>query len=573
MENKIARQIRTSNMVIYSDYEYSLQNQKYFETSEEKKSFIDSLTKIYNSKELSYIRVEDRVGNVQLDIPYEKALEGKYIKFKNMNENKDYYAQVTLVEYISSKIGDKGKDVSKIFFTTDWINTLDLNVGQTINVNTVNSVIEREHVMRIENAKGICSYVDTGTDLTVNHKSLIFDDYYVCIQSTVSLTGEYGDADAPKVTAARGQTFDKLPSAQTSYIINLKKFSGLLRELKDYPWIVKNFTNITLLPIDMISDSELEEEKAHKNLYMLKDGGESTNLKFKDISFTTEELRENFGLATDGSEDDLLRYPHSYIEIVDYSGGYMLVDPSFLPKSGMTVNGITTLGSLNQLEIYIEEYKNKWHDGDLLNGEFLGTSLTLSNFPILPVQIDNYQLALASNANSRKVANEAIYFGAATGAISAIGQGMTGNLMGAATGAVGTASNLYFQTQQQLAAYEDKRITPVSLTSQSTNYGNLIANRMFGIHVRFKQNQENALKRVKGDFCWFGFPTKRIGRVETPNKMTVVDFIKTSTINFNGKYVPKMAIEPLEELFTAGVHFWHKETTTDIFKNVRRTEG
>lgn len=553
------RRIRTTLISVYGEYPYDLQNQRYFVTTAEKRSYMATFKKIYENTSVNYIRDD----SVKLSITYDDALMAKYLQYKNDRENRTYYAKVTRVEYVDI-------NTTRIYFAIDWINTLDLNVGDVLTDNTANSVIDREHVRQIEEAKGLYSNVDSGTDLTVHHKSLIFEDYYVFIQSTVSLNGKYGDADAPEIVAAPGQVFDNLPSAQTAYIINLSKFQGLLDDLKAYPWIVKNFTNITLLPAEMINKTELQKESAHDNLYSLKDQGQSTNVRFKDISFTMDELRQRFGLASDGSEDELLRYPHSYIEIVDYSGGYMLVDPAFLPKNGMNVNGITSLGSINELDIYVEEYKNKWHDGDLLNGDFLGTSLSLSSFPLLPIQIDNYQLALASSANSRRVANEAIYFSAATGAISAAGQGLSGNLLGAASGTVNTLSNFYFSTQQQLASYEDKRITPVSLTNQSTNYGNLIANTMFGIHVRFKQNQESALQRVKGDFCYFGFPTKRIGRIQRPDKMSIVDFVKTSTLNFSGKSVPKQAVDTLEQLFSAGVHFWHAEPTSDIYQNKRK---
>ena len=233
-------------------------------------------------------------------------------------------------------------------------------------------------------------------------------DYTILVASTISLDGDYGDVEHPKLTSAKGSEMENLPNGCELYEFNsLGHLRAFLDAMADKPWVTQGIISITAFPRSArygltTTDKNLGDAMSVREI----NGGTLKTPKTPMKGNWRETI--SFG-ARYGKLQKFFTYPYMVLELTTYSGTPLILKPECWLDNDATIVEVPHFAPPNpRLAFYPFRYNASfstgseedeygvWNDG----GEFLDMQTAIMNFPSFSVVNNGYMQFLASNANS-----------------------------------------------------------------------------------------------------------------------------------------------------------------------------
>lgn len=450
----------------------------------------------YNSQ-FSFIR---DTGKIQASFNYSDALKCNYVAFQNPDyDNKYFFGWIDSIEYVN-------ENTVTINYTLDYWTTW----SSRFNFNPV--LVEREHVNVDTVGEHILPEpVTAGTAQAQNTVLKRFSNYDIVVNSANDTA-----ADADPITAVGNYI-----NTAYSYCFT----SAQLAEAKN--WIAHEnptgrLINCILYPTEFTGKNN---------------AGLAASVATERITIPTPTALNGYTPVN----NKLFTYPYSYLLIDNCSNQALLRYENFSNFNSISciIKGFANpIGEITCLpENYELINENPYH------------SITIRDFPQLPMALDTYMAWVAQKSNS-----------AAMQSLSSVGTGaimgaMTGGIYGAAIGALGgmiagTASYALQEGQAADAADSIKGGNSSGIIDAATG------NKGF----YFKQmalKYDNAVS-IDNFFSMFGY---NVSCVKTPNitGRTYWNYVK---INGNGGYgeMPEAARNKINTILNNGVTIWHSHS-------------
>ena len=552
------------------------QNTIHFGSSVERDAFFlegGHYDTLETSQPFNYIR--DR-SSLTVDIDYHEFAGVNYCTFlSDFEPHTRFYAYVTEYEYLND-------GATRVNLLIDGIMTF--TQGSVLQ-NMKNLTIQRQHLPRYEyenrlwQLKNNGDIIKTSSKQYVEEKELIFDELVILIQSSADLRGDFGTEDDPKIKTSEGITFDKISSPLELYVVEQKDFKDFMEALHPFPWIAQNISSMSLMPKAFIKNkyegTATKPDFDFNELNVLRDGAQSNNAtmnnELNDFSYSIDELCDVFGLDKD-QDQHLLRSEYTTTEVYTFNGQQLLLDNGLLnPRVGLQFNMSQVIGFHNEVHFYVRGYQtDKGMPADIgfKYGTFLNNSISFDQFDDVPMLVDNYNLALANNANQRELAEsqqptnrvENVMDSSASlkdrfmDAGSLIGDVASGNIFGK----FNDEHNFY---KQQQAEFADLALATPTVTNQGHGNSLQIANDFFGLHLKFSAPTEHELDELRKYYKLFGYEVNENGsQLNNLHSMTICNYVQ-----FKGSWTIDNAdvaiIEMMKAQFENGVRLWHNNDT------------
>lgn len=451
------------------------------------------------------------------------------------------------------------------------------------------STIARQHPASPAEIKDNLKFLTSNDDL-LSSTSNIFDikqwginffdeGTYVIFTSTADLNADPGDKDKPNLNTSKGQTYDNITSPQNLYITSEDNYNDLMAALSDKPWISRNITMNTKVPAKFIDSNDLEDapNKYGPWLKKFKNGATSAD-KFNLLEISLDDIRATLNLDLLGTEDYMLRYPYTYLEINNNQG--QSFDIKFedldLSQNKVTLDSKTMFGYDNQISIFPRMYASDGENdlNDFVRGTGLGLSINWKTWDSIATLIDNFKMTEAASAYTRNLAQSRTLGGRLKDITSrdaslqdkfsdamdlgGVAAGLVGGgSLGSKLLGVGSRINDDHMKMQDInAQLENAKISAPTITNQNYNNTFTTANNIFGIQVKLKRINIRQFMNIRLYHKLFGFDYHTYDTLNDFN-MTVVNYVKSSADHLIPgpdilpQWVPSLAIR-----FDAGIKFW-----------------
>lgn len=554
------------------------QNTIHFKSNAERDAFFlegghySELTTV-SEREFNFVR--DR-STVILPVSYDSMRGVNYCTFKSEMEGTRYYAYVLNYEYLND-------NAVRVYLLVDGIMTY--TQGATLEQLT-NLSVQRQHLTKSKYNSMIWELKNNDDILKSHTKSyfktdkVLFDDLLVLISSAVSLTGDFGNVDNPKMRTSAGRQFDKITSPLDLYACDIDDFNNLMRALSDYPWISQNIRSMSLIPKIFMENNLTKMSFTDKDslkgvTYLYRVSGATTSKqsilsKLKAVSYSMEETMRLFGLDPE-QDKHLLRNEYTTTELYNYSGDALFIDNGMLnPDRGLSYWADIVSGHHNELKVYVEQYRSEQNTGSNKGGSYLNDSLTFNQFDDVPMLIDTYTLALAKTANQRELAESKLLSNRVENVMDSSAS-LKDRFMDAAslvsnvsvTGLFGKFTDEHEYYRQQKAEQADMALDPSSITNQTTGNSFNIANDNFGIHIKYSKPSKSEMDKIRKYYKLFGFQVNdQSTKLDLVTSMSICNFVQ-----FSGSWTIPQAdvalIEMMKAQFENGVRLWHNNGTAN----------
>lgn len=523
-------------------------------------------------QQLDFNFIRDR-STLVLDVSYDDMRGVNYCTFKSDFEDTRYYAYVMRYEFLNP-------NAVRVYLLIDAIMTY--TQGKVLEY-IPNLNINRQHLPLKKYENQLWDLKNNGDILKTHTKSyflteqLLFDSLIVLISASVDLIDDFGTVDNPKMKTSYGKQFDKITSPLNLYACDFADFNKLMLKLSPFPWISQNIKSIVLLPkifmdgnLTKISFANTDSLKGVTYLYEV--SGLNTNkaqLSF-DIDKLSHDMSELLNLfELDPIQDrHLLRNEYTTIELYNYSGGQLFVDNGQLnPLRGLALNVDIVTGHYNEMKVYIDQYRV--NDGiGFKNGSYVNDSLVFNTFDDLPMLIDNFNLSLSKTANQRALTESKLvtkrignvldskadlkdrFFDAAS---------LVSNL--SLSNLFGKFSDEHDYYRQQKAEQADLALETPSISQQTFGNSFNIANRNFGVHVKYTKPSRTEMNKIKKYYKMFGYEVNDYSNnLENVESMSICNYVQ-----FSGSWsllgCDVSLIEMMKAQFENGVRLWHNNGT------------
>lgn len=551
------------------------QNTIHFDSNAARDKFFDSA---YSGIKFSkpFNMVKDRL-TVHAPTEIMNTYGANYCRFKNDIEmpGEWYYAFIMEATYINDRVTDL---------------SLVIDTVMTFTQGNFVAGIENAYVTRQSlDADGFNHYKNW---LTHNSDVLLYpkeyrhqvkdtwDNLAVVFQCSADLQSDYGSGSNPKLKTSKGQTRDGITSPVNLYVCrSVSDFNSAMGYLSDYPWISQNVNNVALVPLDFIEDSDITSITGPVGDWVW---------SFHDGTFTKTIHIHNAGAAEAiNSKTDfgfpenapawLTRADYANIEVTAYAGQVINIDPTFLPAKGLDLVAQATMGYHNEIKIFPDAYQSGSEENSvtgLYKGTYANNALIFDQFDDIPVLVDNYKLAKASNAHQRELGNARTITGQYD---TLMGRGAAGNsLQDRFQAAVSMVSNFspanlmgkftdeYDHYRDQKAELADKAISAPSVGSQNNSQSFNIAHKIYGAIVKYASIGSN-WKQVVRYHASFGFDFGgQVAPIYSITSMPLMNFLKFSG-NWQLENVPTEFMAQLKLTFENGVKLWKPNGTNNPF--------
>lgn len=451
------------------------------------------------------------------------------------------------------------------------------------------STVTRQHPASRAEALDNLRYFTTNDDLlsstsnAFNIKQWGVDFFseglYIIFTTTVDLSADAGTKDAPNMNTSQGQTYDKITSPQNLYVATEEQFGSMMGSLSNKPWISRNITQVSKVPAMFVDSNDLEDAGTpFSGLKKFVNGASSANVP-GILNIPISEIRQALGLNTDRTDDYMLRFPYTYLEITNNQGQSFDLKFEDLDMGGdyINIDSKTMFGYDNQISIYPRLYLSEGENtlSGFLRGDGLGLSITWKTWDSVATLIDNYKLTEASSAYTRNLAQDRTLGGRIKDITSRdaslmdrfsdamdIG-GVASGLLSKGTTPLGKALGLgkrinddHMKMQDINAQLENSKISSPTLGNQ--NYANTFttANNIFGLQVKLKRINQKQFDNVKLYHKLFGFDYHSYTRLNDFN-MSVVNYIKSAGDHLapNSDILPQW-LPLLATRLDAGIKLW-----------------
>lgn len=560
------------------------QNFIHFKTDKERDDFF---TGRYNMKVYEPARrfnfVKDRLElRTRLTTPETYGLN--YLRFRSMFDNdRWYYARVMNARYINDGVTalDLVLDVVTTFMQGDF--TKDLGLVQVQRMSLAKNHIYKWRKWLMTN-NDVLSFPKSYTRQFIE----AWKNYFVVFTTSVSLLDDFGTEDNPKLKTSVGQTYDGIVSPVDLYCCKSQDdFTGLMKYLKDYPWISQNINNVAIIPSEVVDEKDLVKVRDAKqdginsaNIYQFKNKGKTRSFVMNNITLPKENFDEYFNFD-DSIPFWALRQEYANIELNAWNGQQVTLAPIFLPDYGLKMIAQSTFGYHNEIRCFPDQYKD---DGEnsingLYRGTYINQGITFDVFDDIPVLVDNYKLGKAQTAHQRALNNDRQissrisdvlnpnkslqdrFFNAVSLTTSLAG----GGVLGVAKNALGQFTSEWEYYRDQNAKFADMAISAPSVGSQNNSQSFNMSKGIFGVTVRFASIGTENMERVLTYYNTFGFDfSGQLLHLEKPDTLPMLNYYQ-----FAGNWilpgVPPQFMEQLKVQCQNGIKLWKNNGTDNPF--------
>lgn len=401
-----------------------------WESPESRDAWFDAhITESWTEVNFNYLRPNMPVA---VPVPYSTAYKFNYIAVTNPAQPVDdegpirtYYYFVTAVEYLSPQ-------ACNLFVQLDVMTTYagQITLGQAF--------YDRGHIAMANENVGPNNYneylsmpegIDVGREYYPVHREFfsMFNDgdggtpAWCIVVSTADLLADPGTVDKPNLDVASGGVFDGMPNGCSILAVKVTDLRSLMLALSRRSWVAQCIIDIYIVPgrlVDVNVNFPVRMPGTAFDMYNVVEsrGGTRGNTP-NDTVFTVTGVHDKMEVDTD-EPLKLHVYPYSVLELDTYTG-----NPVFLKPEGLTDDSLDfrTIGSVSvpnpRIGLYPSHYQHAQQDGDtnydsptiwgdkadhrLLPGSGLDNALWFTDFPHISIVNNQYQLYLASTANSR----------------------------------------------------------------------------------------------------------------------------------------------------------------------------
>lgn len=548
-------------------------NTIHFKSFEERDKFFMSETypTIKFSTNFNYIK--DR-SSVNINYPYMFMGGVNYCMFKTEGDNTRYYAHVDSIHYVNDR-------VTKVNLLIDPVMTYIQ--GDTLIIDRPVEIIRESlplmsYNVRIDELKNNDDVLKTYSKKYFEESEYIFTKFIVLLESSVNLSADFGTVDNPKIKSSTGTWADGIASPLNLYYVDRNHFMDLMEYLTDYPWIVQNITKATIIPeefmdlkyagIQVYINNDRDTE--YLKVYNIRDTVRSDDNTIEDninkhLGRNMEQLYKMYNL--DKVQDrHLLRNEYGTVELYNYSGESLYLDLGKLSEwIGLDFDVNMISGFFNEFKIYPKGYNVDILGESGTEGGDLNNSIGLRGFDEVPMVIDNYKLTMASTANQRQLNEDRLISGRAKRIVSSETSWGEKFMEGFSlitdvvdlSGIGDKIKDEYEYYRDQKAEEKDLALSGNTISQQSYNNAFLIANKKYGLHIKFSRPSESELESLKKYYKMFGFDGNH--RMKYPSSITSNTI--ANYLQFKGSW-NMMNIDPalmriLKLRMEMGVRFWH----------------
>lgn len=273
--------------------------------------------------------------------------------------------------------------------------------------------------------------LDTGSEMTVQHHEFkrLYDtivasngrrqlNFSVLIVSTVNLEADGGTASNPSLNTSTGSFQQNQPNGTTQYLFpKVDNFVNFMFNISRKPWQAQGIIAIYALPgttqgwfnEDEWKQVTIGEVTAYKATFSYLD----TTATKGAASIVVDNFRDLFRIPERYHNlRKFLTFPYCCLEVTLYNGSTLILRPELVGSDTLTIWRLTNFAPPSlRMTFYPRDYGN---DGDDLEwsvgvdgngvqmggGEFLDTSVSMSNFPQFCGVNNNAMLSLANQAHS-----------------------------------------------------------------------------------------------------------------------------------------------------------------------------
>lgn len=405
----------------------------------------------------------------------------------------------------------------------------------------------------------------------VHQDAHIFSDLGVVIMCSADLAQDFGDEDDPKFVTSAGLTHDGITSPQNLYYVDYTEFTNLTSVLQKYPWISQNMTKVVIIPKEFIDTNDLFDVTmktgGFKKLKGIKDDSRTNNLgRITELTHSVSELSDKFGYPMIDNME-IFRPPYAGMELLNYQGQSVDINPVNLPDSGLEIIGQVSTGFDNKAYFFPSNYNESGENqfGNAYPGSYLLNSLVFDQWDNVPILIDNYKLDKASTANQRALAENNQLSGMAGNVVD-----KNADLQTRLMSAISLTSNLSLSSlggkmvdewqfyRKQKAEFADKKISQPTVTSMTNTNSFAIKQKTFGVFLKYSRLDNDGMKFVKRYHKHFGYQWNRIDDLQPIDSMYYLNYAKFSgNWIINDRNVPQAIMEQIRIQFENGVKLWH----------------
>lgn len=273
--------------------------------------------------------------------------------------------------------------------------------------------------------------LDTGSEMTVQHHEFkqLYDiivatngrrqvNFSVLIVSTVNLEADGGTASNPSLNTSTGSFQQNQPNGTTQYLFaKVDDFVNFMFNISRKPWQAQGIIAIYALPSTTqgwFSEDEwkqvtIGEVTAYKATFSYIDTTATKGV----AAITVDNFRNLFRIPERYHNlQKFLTFPYCCLEVTLYNGSTLILRPELVGSDTLTIWRLTNFAPPSlRMTFFPRDYGNdgddlEWSAGvdgngvQMGGGEFLDTSVSMSNFPQFCGVNNNAMLSLANQAHS-----------------------------------------------------------------------------------------------------------------------------------------------------------------------------
>lgn len=482
-----------------------------------------------------------------------------YCRFDAPDGTGYWYAQVVEPNYINDGTTEIKLiiDPFMTFLQGDFSNKIkNAKIErQTLSNTSINNHLlylrTNDDVLPLANTKKIIKH--DFKDLGLNMKVLLQVSYD--IKNT-----EFGDENDPKMVASNGVVRDLMASPVNLYLCELSQFPTEMKKIQNAPWVARCILKTQVIPASLIPSTDLTDVSGFESLKRVS-GGKTLNPDEPWVSYTLSEISAIFGLS-----GAMLRNEYAEITVTNYQGQSFVIKPEYLPNEGFKLMVEFTSGFNNNIAFYPKRYRatNAETGTKQRVGTYLDNALIFKDWDEMPVMVDTGKMAIAGNANQRKLAQNNLISGQ-VGNVMDKNANLQDRLMsaisltssasvGAVTGKLTDEWQYYRSLQAQQA---DAQIEPNTITAQSTNNAPAIKQGNFGVTVKYSVISDDAKKTLQDYHKYYGYQCNWFGSPESVRSNPERNYLKCSGGYYYIDNVATPFMQQIRVQLEAGVTLWH----------------
>lgn len=493
---------------------------------------------------------------VAVDENIENLWQYNYMRYQNETMgDKWFYAFIDRLEY-------RAPMTTYVYFT------IDVFQSWMFDFTFLQSMVEREISPYSRGDKFFLpESLDYGTDYEVVASTLVdnvgltstTNGSYVLIASTIDLSQSFGSYESPNVVSASGCRINNLPYGCNFYKLTLDNVPNFFSAFNKYPWISNGIVGMTIIP------EYMTRTVPERSINMGGAGGVLIDeLMSGSNVIATETVWEGniFTNFPSVSHPKLLMFPYSLIEISCQNGSSLIIKPQYVNATSLSIMRRNVLGMSPEIKYFLDGYTGE--------GQLYDYSLSLRDFPQLPVLNTNYMLSeyqtnkLTTQGQLNTIGN---YFvsGLSGALMSLVLPSSLVSLLSSLLGIGGNVMNSQYSIDQMDAMRDRAEAQSPTLQTQAGGTSFNYATGQMGVTIRWKMIAEE-YRNVIGDyFKRFGV---KVARLKTPNinQMTRFDYLKCADCKLSGN-MPQDDEMIIIQACNSGVTFWHDDNIGNYDNN------